>query len=170
SGKKRLRAGELGPGSLALQNLQAARDIIDKLGSTAVASRFTGKIKPFFEEYLITETEAGEAAVPFGGRDDALAQHDAWLDNQSAPARLVLAAPAGRGKSALLVHWVQRLEQAGRLGPDAGAWQLVFVPISLRFNTNRPEVFYEALAARLAEILDQSLQPAHTDPAAYYED
>ncbi len=28
-----------------------------------------------------------------------------------------------------------------------GLWSLVFMPTSMRFNTNRPEVFYEAIAA-----------------------
>src|SRR6185369_14257315 len=50
-----------------------------------------------------------------------------------------------------------------------GSWQLAFVPISMRFNTNRPEVFHEALAARLAEIVGEELRPAHTDPVAYYQ-
>ena len=42
--------------------------------------------------------------------------------------------------------------------------------ISIRFNTNRPEIFYEAIAARLAEIVGNDLRPAHTDPIAYYEE
>ena len=94
---------------------------------------------------------------------------DAWLEDVDGSTRFVLAAPAGRGKSALLVRWIKRLESTGRIGqPDT--WQLAFVPISLRFNTNRPQVFYEALAARLSNILGQALNAAQTDPVAYYQD
>jgi hypothetical protein len=39
----------------------------------------------------------------------------------------------------------------------------------MRFGTNAPHVFYEAVAARLAEILSQDLEPAHTDPEAYHQ-
>jgi hypothetical protein len=37
------------------------------------------------------------------------------------------------------------------------AWQLAFMPISIRFDTYRPEVFYEGLARRLAEIMGEAL-------------
>ena len=57
------------------------------------------------------------------------------------------------------------------MGQDVPAsWQLVFFPISIRFETHRPDIFYEALAARLAEILGQELPPTHTDKGLYYAD
>jgi hypothetical protein len=108
--------------------------------------------------------------VPFGGRDPELGHLDRWLAHENAPARLVLAAPAGRGRSALLVHWVQRLKKVGRVGTGDDQWRLVFVPISIRFGTNRPEVFYEALAARLAEVVGRPLEAPRTEPAANFED
>ena len=109
--------------------------------------------------------------MPFGGRDEDVALLDAWLDDETAPPRYLLTAPAGRGKSALLVRWLQHLQEQGRVGRDApAAWQLVFVPISIRFETHRPDIFYEALAARLAEILGQELPPTHTDKGVYYAD
>jgi hypothetical protein len=89
-----------------------------------------------------------------------------WLHDSAAAPRFVLVAPAGRGKSALLVHWLQRLRADGTLND----WSLAFVPISIRFNTNRPETFLEAIAARLADILGRALRPAHSDPVAFYED
>ena len=136
------------------------------LAGISAASRFSAKIQAFFEEYLVTEEGP---TVPFGGRDSEIDLLDAWLEDVDGSTRFVLAAPAGRGKSALLVRWIKRLESTGRIGqPDT--WQLAFVPISLRFNTNRPQVFYEALAARLSNILGQALNAAQTDPVAYYQD
>jgi hypothetical protein len=109
--------------------------------------------------------------VPFGGRDEDIALLDAWLDKETAPPRYLLTAPAGRGKSALLMRWLQHLQEQGRVGRNSPAsWHLAFVPISIRFETHRPDIFYEALAARLAEILGQALPPTHTDNGVYYAD
>ena len=109
--------------------------------------------------------------MPFGGRDEDIALLDAWLDDATAPPRYLLTAPAGRGKSALLVRWLQHLQEQGRVGRDAPAsWQLVFVPISIRFETHRPDIFYEAIAAGLAAILGEELPPTHTDKGVYYAD
>jgi hypothetical protein len=66
--------------------------------------------------------------------------------DESAPNRLLLTAAAGRGKSALLVHWIASLRARGLLTGDHGkVWHVIFVPISMRFGTNRPSVFYQAL-------------------------
>jgi hypothetical protein len=131
--------------------------------------KFRGTIEAFCEEYLITET--GLPTVPFGGRHEDMTLLDAWLAEETAPPRYLLTAPAGRGKSALLVRWLQHLQEQGRVGRDVPtAWQLVFVPISIRFETHRPDIFYEALAARLAEILGEELPPTPTDKGVYYVD
>jgi TIR domain len=145
----------------------SSRELVGRLRNAAAASNFAGKIESFLEEYLISE-DLG--AVPFAGRNEELDRLDAWLDDPSAAPRLILAATAGRGKSALVIQWMARLETRKRLGNGDGGWSLVFVPISMRFNTNRPEVFYEAIAARLAEAVGETLSPAHLDPAAYYQD
>jgi hypothetical protein len=139
-----------------------------KIGATAAASRFGGKIESFLDEYLISEE--GSGLIPFGGRDSELDRLDRWLNDKDGPARFIVTAPAGRGKSTLLVHWIRRLEAAARIGEGEDRWQLAFVPISMLFDTNRPEIFYEALAARLADIVGHHLDPPRTGPAAYYED
>ena len=115
-------------------------------------------------------TEGEERRRPFAGREEELSKLDQWLEDVHAPTRFIVTAPAGRGKSALLVHWIKGLESRGRLGEGDGQWQLVFMPISMRFNTNRPEVYYEGIASRLAELFRREMKPAHMDPAAYYED
>ena len=143
--------------------------ILHNIAQVAGASKFRDKIEEFVEEYLVTEF--GLTTVPFGGRDEDIARLNAWLDDETAPPRYLLTAPAGRGKSALLVRWVQHLQEQGRVGRDVPvSWHLVFVPISIRFETHHPSIFYEALAARLAEILGEDLPPTHTDKGVYYAD
>ena len=51
----------------------------------------------------------------------------------------------------LLVHWLARIAER--------EIDLVFIPISLRYGTNRAGVFLEAMAARLAELVNEGLQP-----------
>ena len=83
---------------------------------------------------------------------------DTWLAGP-AVRRLLLWAPAGRGKSALVVRWLNTL---------SARCHLVFVPISVRFSTNRPELIYHALSARLADLLRADLPAAPSDPVAHY--
>src|SRR5262249_55913075 len=108
--------------------------------------------------------------IPFGGRDKELARLDSWLANEDAPSRFVLAAPAGRGKSALISHWLRRLEPVRDAPEPPNRWRVAFVPISMRFGTSRPAVYYEALAARLADVLDCVLSAGASDPEEYYEE
>src|SRR5208337_1699998 len=126
----------------------------ETLTEVILARTFREKVRRFTDEYLISRS--GTQPVPFGGRDIELQRLDAWLhDPQSNPLMLVTA-PAGRGKSALLVQWVKSLQDRGVCGEDR--WQLAFVPISTRAETNLPGVFYEGLARRLAEIVGRPLQ------------
>ena len=116
-----------------------------------IARMFQARARAFTDEYLVSET----GPVPFGGRDNELRRLDEWLlDPRGAP-RMLVTAPAGRGKSALLVRWMKNLLDGGVCGSDD--WQLAFMPISIRIGTNRPEVFYEGLARRLAEIAGEEL-------------
>jgi len=79
----------------------------------------------------------------FGGRDNELAILDAWLTNDSRPYAF-LHAPTGRGKTALLIHWVARVQRWSE-------WSIVFVPLSLRYQTATAESVLGALATALAE-------------------
>jgi hypothetical protein len=116
-----------------------------------IARIFQTRTRAFTDEYLISET----GPVPFGGRDEELCRLDAWLFNPNSAPRMLVTAPAGRGKSALLVRWLKNLQDGGAC--DIDGWQLAFMPISIRTGTNRPEVFYEGLARRLAEIIGLNL-------------
>ena len=123
-----------------------------------------GRIRRFEAEYLVGK----DGPVPFGGRQAYLDSLDRWLDTDSAAPRLLITAPAGRGKSALLVAWIESLRAHGIIC-DKG-WQLVFVPISLRFETSLPEIHLQLLALLLAQIAGVKLEKPATDPAGFYAD
>jgi hypothetical protein len=110
-------------------------------GVSALPTDYAARLENFLNEYLGTP----QAPVPFGGRDGDLARLDAWLDSAESPAYALLAAPAGRGKSALLVRWVQRLLTRKDVA-------VAFVPVSVRFRTNLAAVTFPALTARLAAL------------------
>jgi hypothetical protein len=110
------------------------------------------RTKAFTDEYLYSET----GPVPFGGRDNELRVLDEWIADPHGPPRMLITAPAGRGKSALLVRWMKNLQDRGVCGADG--WRLVFIPISIRTGTNRPEVFYEDLARRLSDLTAEPLE------------
>ncbi len=107
-------------------------------------------IEEFLQAYLGTP----ENPVPFGGRDAALAELDAWLADAHTP-YLLLTAPAGRGKSALLVRWLERVR---RQHPGMA---VVFVPVSIRYSTNQASLTFAALAAQLARAFGD---PVPADP------
>jgi hypothetical protein len=141
---ERLRAVERYPGFTFTSTDNLAKQIaytviLDLLaGRTSVARSITRdyqrKTKAFLDEYLVSET----GDVPFGGRDRELERIDAWLADQRAAPRMLVTAPAGRGKSALLVHWMRSLQDRGLVAEDK--WRLAFMPISIRVGTNRPRV------------------------------
>ncbi|MFC1465135.1 MAG: hypothetical protein ACFLMY_09825 [Candidatus Brachytrichaceae bacterium NZ_4S206] len=102
-------------------------------------------IENFLRQYL------GDAQhrVPFGGRDAALRDLDAWLASPDQPYAL-LTAPAGRGKSALLVRWLAALRERH---PE---WPAVFVPVSARYGTNMAGVTFAALVTQLARAFGEA--------------
>jgi hypothetical protein len=116
-----------------------------------IARAFRRVTRAFLDEYLVSET----GSVPFGGRDSELKCLDDWLSDPKAAPRMLVTAPAGRGKSALLVQWMKSLQDRGQIGEDG--WQLVFMPISIRIGTNRPGVFLAGLVQRLAEVTDKPI-------------
>ncbi len=107
---------------------------------------YASRVENFLHEYLGTP----EHPVPFGGREKELRTLTAWLEDTNAPPYLLLAAPAGRGKSALLVRWAASL----RAREDIA---VVFVPVSIRFNTNLYGVTFAILAAQLAWVYGKKL-------------
>ncbi|MDC8449831.1 MAG: DUF4062 domain-containing protein [Nitrospira sp.] len=110
-------------------------------GVSSLPYASAGRIENFLGEYLGT----AKTPVPFGGREKDLKALDTWLENPGAPPYFMMAAPAGRGKSALLVQWTRQVLARPNIA-------LAFVPISIRFGTNLSSVTFAALAARLARL------------------
>jgi Trypsin-like peptidase domain len=118
-------------------------------GSTAsLTGDYAARIDNFLAEYL------GTSSSPklFAGRDRELARLSEWLGDDRAPPYQLVVAPGGRGKSALLVHWLA--EVAGRGGCD-----IAFVPINSRFRMSPASVVFPAIAGRLAELHGTTLPP-----------
>jgi hypothetical protein len=119
-------------------------------GIATLSTDYAHRIQNFLTEYLGTPKQP----VPFGGRNADLTRLDAWLDDPKAPPYALLTAPAGRGKSALLVQWSQQLLKRRDLA-------VVFFPISIRFRTNLATVVFASLTARLATLHEE---PVPTNP------
>lgn len=83
---------------------------------------------------------------PFVGRAALMQQLDEWLQEAQAPLLLVSGA-AGRGKSALLLHWLGRQVQRDR------PLTLIYLPISIRFNTADEAAGVQLLFAALCDVL-----------------
>jgi hypothetical protein len=57
--------------------------------------------------------------------------------------RFAITASAGRGKTAVLILWIERLRASGQLSESlekdsAPGWHLAFAPISIRFGLDGP--------------------------------
>ena len=115
------------------------------------------KIERFVDFYLGTKSKP----VPFGGRQKELDELSGWLGDRTAPRHLLVTAPAGRGKTALVVQWMQLIPSD---------WKVAFVPISIRFQTNHASIFYEAMAHQLAAIASGTVGATYRDSAEFYRD
>ena len=111
---------------------------------------------PLYRSAISRMVEDYEAI--FGGRDTELAELDAFLNQETQPFALLLA-PTGRGKTALLIHWVTRVQATEN-------WTVIFVPISLRYQTADAGSALGALAHLLAESYGEreKLQTYNTTP------
>lgn len=92
----------------------------------------------------------------FGGREHEIAMLDRFLEQDDVRYALLLA-PTGRGKTALLIHWLASIERMGQ-------WNIVFAPISRRFQTASAEVTLGILAHALADFYGEPLGGYNTSP------
>jgi hypothetical protein len=131
------------------------------------ASLYSLGARQFDAYYLEGRTLDGkDVPAPFGGRRREMEHLDRWLDDPARDPRLLVSSPAGRGKSALLAQWMKALREAKRAGPDG--WQLVFVPISNRFQTNRVTTYLELLVRQLAQAAGEYVPPPSIDAEQFY--
>ena len=91
----------------------------------------------------------------FAGRQMHLAALDAFLDDGTRSAVLIYE-PTGRGKTALLVAWVDQVR-------DRDEWATVFVPVSRRYDTAEAGIALGSLAAQLADAHGETVQDLHRD-------
>ncbi len=102
---------------------------------------YVARVRNFLAEYLGNSRHP----VPFGGREKDFEHLNLWLADAQASPYLLLAAPAGRGKSALLLRWCQRLLARRDLA-------VAYFPVSIRFRTNLASVAFPTLVALLAQL------------------
>jgi hypothetical protein len=106
---------------------------------------YYGPIEDFIHLYTGTQ----DAPEPFGGRNRELAELDAWLTGQGAKPYYFLTAEAGVGKSALLVRWLAHTR-------GNNEYEIVFMPISYRVNTQSKDAVFGTLANWLAKLHGQA--------------
>ncbi|HYI13555.1 MAG TPA: DUF4062 domain-containing protein [Thermoanaerobaculia bacterium] len=136
---------------LLLRGIDGGVDVIAELTRRARALRAADAdpkmMRASVENFIRSYIGRPDDPVPFGGRAAELMWLHDWIGDDSRPPYLLVAEEAGRGKSALLVHFAQEL-----LGDPAV--HLVFFPISVRFGLNLAAVVFPALAFRLAAAHD----------------
>jgi len=87
--------------------------------------------------------------ILFVGRKKVIDTLNDWLNDPAAPPYLLLVAPAGRGKSALLARWQEELQNREDI-------YLIFVPISIRYVNSETEVF-KILVAQMADLFNEKV-------------
>lgn len=102
-----------------------------------------------------------DAPRPFAGRSALLQQLDQWLAGTDR--FKLLSGPAGRGKSALLLHWLGRVTQRNK---DVTVF---YVPISLRFATATEKQGVELLFTAFCDVFKElkSNLPQQPEAADY---
>ena len=132
----------------ALFNLYAVSSIDILLGRSG---RSDGGDPEAVRRFMAHYVGTAERPSYFCGRDRELELLDAWIGGPQPYPPLLLTAPAGRGKSALVVRWA--LRQMDRPEPERPA--VIFVPISLRFQTHTPESFFGILASQVGSLYNE---------------
>lgn len=123
-------------------------------GISTLPTNYSGYIENFLTEYLGT----ADRPTPFGGRAEALQALDEWLNDSESPPYMLLATPAGRGKSALLVHWCSTLFS----NPN---WKVAFIPVSIRFGLSSAHVVFTAALAHVARVYGEEVSNISALPA-----
>lgn len=116
-------------------------------GLNALPTNYSIRLQNFLHHYLGTANDP----VPFGGRIEELLALDDWRTDPSASPYALLVAEAGRGKSALLASWLDFLLASDDI-------HVIFVPISIRFETSLASVSFSMLAAALGEVYGEPLE------------
>ena len=122
-----------------------------------VPNTYKNRIKRFRDSYLGNSAKS----VYFGGRQSEFDLLNDWINDTNSPKNFLLTSPAGRGKTALLVNWLKGIPLN---------WLICFMPISIRYETNKPAIFFESLATQLAAILNVRLVSSEYNQTEYYKE
>ncbi len=135
------RESDVGPAAASQSHsVTSPSDLVD-----GISRPHASNVRAFLHEYR---------TAPFGGRTAELATLHAWLQDGRAPAALMLA-EGGRGKSALLVHWLDEVIANG-------VFDVILVPVSLRFDTAHATAVVRVVTGRIDRLtLDR--RPIPTD-------
>lgn len=98
------------------------------------------QVRKFLDTYLGTR----EHPEPFGGRTKELQELRRWFDALSLPS-MVVSAPAGSGKSALLCRFCEEITKRSDVA-------VVYFPISIRYQTSLENRCVPALVSRLCHL------------------
>lgn len=96
----------------------------------------------------------------FGGHETEMTVLDRFLAQDEKPCTLLLS-PTGRGKTALLLHWLVRVYRAGD-------WSIIFAPISMRYRTASADATLRMLVHTLAAFHHDSEQMQTYNIAPYH--
>lgn len=135
-------AAEIGA---VMDNFNSTRSLLTE-GLRDLPTDDIERVRHFLAEYLGDTNHP----VPFGGRAQDFERLDNWLMEREGPPYALLAAPAGRGKSALLLRWCEHLLARRELA-------IIYFPVSIRFRTNLASVVFPALVALLARLHGENL-------------
>lgn len=138
--------------------------LIEQVSGAAGRARYSAKpphvrrLREIQQHYL----GRGANRPAFVGREAELRALGAWLADDRAPASLLLVGAAALGKTSLVLNWLGD-PQAVLCGHS-----VVFLPISVRFDTNTPDLFWSMAAARLAQLAELEFEAPSTRLAEAY--
>ena len=136
-------------GHYARRDERRTADAVERL--TRVATRGPYSYRFLIETFLQDYLGSPERPVAFGGREAEMLELNRWFANENAQDRLLLTAPAGRGKTAFLARWVAQVPEA---------YKLIFFPLRADIGTARPEILFPALAAEIGAHMNWKREPS----------
>ena len=133
-------------------------DAVERLTQVATHGPYgyRGLVRDFLKRYLGSRCRP----VAFGGREAAMLELNGWFADKNARDRLLLIAPAGRGKTTFLARWVAQVPEKRKL---------IFFPLRADIGTTKPEILFSALAAAIGAHMKWTweLLPSDAPPEVY---
>lgn len=129
------------------------------LGAHRVSPPYVRRLREIRQHYLGRDNTSSPMFI---GRKAELQVLDKWLEDDRASTSLIMVGAAGLGKTSLLLNWL------GNPEAEKYAHPVAFLPISTRFGTNSPDIFWSMAAARLAQLAGLEFETPVTRIAEAY--